>query len=277
MREGIEPRLAALGLLLGAFLCFPAKAQDREEFFYYPDPTIKEHYERRKLAPSNGFTFCRVMFTSKRGPGGRRNGGPWWTDFPDSDLNFTQRLGELTTLQVNPPACVRLTDPELFGFPFIYMIEVGTLDLQDNEIEPLRRYLLGGGFLMVDDFWGVPQWENWESEIARVFPPAEYPIRNVPLDHELFHCVFDVKEVPQIPAIGMWEMNGVTYEREDAKEAHCRGIFDKSGRLMVVIMHNTDLGDGWEREGENEEYFREFSAKKAYPMGINIVVYAMTH
>jgi hypothetical protein len=141
---------------------------------------------------------------------------------------------------------------------------------------------LRGGFLLVDDFWGDYAWANWEYEIGRVFPPDEYPIVDIPLNHPIFHCVFDIKEVPQVPAINQfweWQMTGNTYEGQPTIDPspHCRGIFDKNGRLMIVMMHNTDLGDGWEREGENEGYFREFSVKKAYPMGINIVVYAMTH
>jgi hypothetical protein len=100
---------------------------------------------------------------------------------------------------------------------------------------------------------------------------------DIPLDHEIFNIVFHLDEVPQVPSIHTWLSSGQTYERWDAREAHCRGIYDGEGRLMVVVLHNSDLGDGWEREGEDEGYFREFSAPKAYPFGINIVVYAMTH
>ena len=104
----------------------------------------------------------------------------------------------------------------------------------------------------------------------------------IPMDHEIFHIVFNLKDVPQVPGIHSWGGPGIPYEirwRYDryGNEASCWGIFDRNGRLMVVAIHNTDLGDGWEREGENFEYFKEYSAPKAYPMGINIVVYAMTH
>jgi len=253
----------------------------------------------RDIFPSNCFTFCRIEYNSARGRGGRgwggrgRSGGGWRTDFPDSDINFSVRLAELTTINVNRNergkvnfAVIRLTDHDLFNYPFIYMLEVADLMFSDEDTERLRSYLLRGGFLLVDDFWGDYAWSNWEYEIGRVFPPAEYPIVDIPLDHPIFHCVFDLKEVPQIPAIGSfryWQETGITYERDHDysytgdTSPHCRGIFDKNGRLMVVMMHNTDLGDGWEREGENEGYFREFSVKRAYPMGINIVVYAMTH
>ncbi|MFP6762461.1 MAG: DUF4159 domain-containing protein, partial [Planctomycetaceae bacterium] len=102
----------------------------------------------------------------------------------------------------------------------------------------------------------------------------------LPADHPIFHCVYSLEEKPQVPSLGMAQrgrFEGVTWERPDAKDVHYKGIYDDEGRMMVIICHNTDLGDGWEREGEDPWYFREFSEKKAYPMGINIVFYAMTH
>jgi len=238
----------------------------------------------RDIFPGNGFTFCRVRYHSNR-EGRWRGNGDWRTDYPDSDLNFPQRLSELTSIQVDRDengevkhAIVGLTEDDLFNYPFIYMLEVGDLFFLDDEAAVLRTYLLRGGFLMVDDFWGTDSWENFAMEMSKVFSPEEYPIVDIPLDHEIFHIVFPLKEVPQIPGIMAWFQTGSTSERgEDSRDPHCRGIFDKKGRLMVVILHNTDLGDGWEEEAQNPVYFREFSAKKAYPLGINIVVYAMTH
>jgi hypothetical protein len=245
----------------------------------------------RDIFPSNTFTFCRIQYSSA-GYGRRGRGGESWdTDYPESDLNFSRRLAELTTISVNHTedgrinhAIVRLDDPALFEYPFSYMLEVADMELTEPEREGLRSYLLRGGFLLVDDFWGQPAWENLAFEIAQVLPPEEYPFVDIPLDHELFHIVFDIKEVPQVPSVGGysdWVNFGITYERRHQyygdHHPHCRGIFDKRGRLMVVAMHNCDLGDGWEQEGDNIGYFRDFSVKKAYPMGINIVVYAMTH
>lgn len=230
------------------------------------------------------FTFVRIRYSSGyggRGYGrgyGRRgfSGGDWRTDYPDSDLNFSFRLHQLTSMEVDPDGVVlELTDPELFDYPWIYMLEPGRLVFSDDEVDCLRRYLLNGGFLMVDDFWGEDEWDNFYYEIKRVFPNRE-PVE-LPLSHPIFHAVFDLKERPQIPSIGYAVNYGVTYEREDAKEVHYKALYDDKGRMMAIICHNTDLGDGWEREGENEYYFREFSEKKAYPLGINIVFYAMTH
>lgn len=220
------------------------------------------------------FTFVRIEYDSYRG---RRWG--WTTDWPDAELNLSFRLQQLTSLRVNPnPISMRLTDPRLFDYPFIYIVEPGGLTFSEDEVLALRKYLTNGGFLMVDDFWGEREWDNFYREIKRVFPDREP--KELELDHEIFRCVYHLKEKPQIPSIGVaWNgrEEGITWERWDAKEVHYKGIFDDKGRMMAFIGHNTDLGDGWEREGEDPWYFREFSQKKAYPLGINVVVYAMTH
>jgi len=225
---------------------------------------------------SDVFTFVRIRYSSSWRRG---RGGGWATDYPDSDLNFPFRLQQLTSLKVDPrPKILELTDDALFDYPFIYLLEPGALEFSDEEVVALRRYLTNGGFLMVDDFWGEDEWDNFYGEIKRVFPDKE-PVE-LDLKHPIFHCVYDLKEKPQVPSIGVairGRSAGITWERWDAKEPHYRAIFDDKGRMMAIICHNTDLGDGWEREGEDEWYFREFSEKKAYPMGINIVFYAMTH
>jgi hypothetical protein len=225
------------------------------------------------------FTFVRIRYDSH---GYRRGGGGWATDFRDADLNFSLRLQQLTSLKVNPdPIILELTDPRLFDYPFIYIIEPGALTFSPEEGKALRRYCLNGGFLMVDDFWGDEEYENFRQEILQVFPDRDP--QEVPLEHEIFHCVYDLKEKPQLPSIHAAEAgrsSGVIWEPRydsDTSVPHYRAIYDDAGRIMVFICHNTDLGDGWEREGENKWYFEEFSVKKAYPLGINIVTYAMTH
>lgn len=234
-------------------------------------------WEIDKRFTGDTFTFARVKYDSY----GYRD--KWQTDYPDSDLNFSLRLQQLTSLKVNPnPVIVELTDPALFDYPFLYMIEPGAITLSDEEVVALRRYLTSGGFLMVDDFWGDHEYTALENELKRVFPDRR--AKEVPLTHEIFHCVYDLKEKPQVPSIHAagrgrngqhqtWEFR----PGSDTSRAIYRSIEDDQGRIMVFICHNTDLGDGWEREGENKWYFEEFSVKKAYPMGINIVTYAMTH
>ncbi len=242
-----------------------------------PDWEIDENFK------GDMFTFVRIKYESYGGRG-RGGGGGWRTDYRDSDLNFSLRLQQLTTLKVNPePKVLELTDEELFDYPFIYIIEPGSLVFNEAEVVALRRYCLNGGFLMVDDFWGDAQYENLRRELQRVFP--DRAPQEVPLSHEIFHCVYDMKEKPQVPSINnagrgfngtvrTWEQ---TWDGSDNSVPHYRAIYDDADRIMVFICHNTDLGDGWEREGEDQWYFEEFSVKKAYPMGINIVTYAMTH
>lgn len=219
------------------------------------------------------FTFARVKYDSHRW-------NKWMTDFPDSDLNFSFRLQQLTSIKVDPnPITVSLDDPRIFAHPFLYMIEPGDmLPLSQPEIDGLRRYCFNGGFLMVDDFWGEWEYHTFYEQIKRVFPDREP--QELSLDHEIFHCVYDLPVKPQVPSINQavgGRAYGITWERPDAEEVHYRAIFDDENRIMVLICHNTDLGDGWEREGVDEWYFHEFSEKLAYPMGINIVTYAMTH
>jgi hypothetical protein len=230
------------------------------------------------------FTFVRVRYSSAYGGGygyGRRGGGDWATDYPDSDLNFSFRLQQLTSLKVDPnPKIVELTDDALFDYPFIYMIEPGNLQFSEEEVVALRRYLTNGGFMMVDDFWGEYEYQNFYDQIKRVFPDARQEPVELDISHEIFRCVYQLKEKPQVPSINAaygGRSSGRTWERSDAREVHFKAIYDNKDRMMVIICHNTDLGDGWEREGEDEWYFKEFSEKKAYPMGINIVFYAMTH
>ena len=226
-------------------------------------------WENRKAFKHDVFTFVRIQYNSHWG------NYKWDTDYPDADLNLSYRLQELTTMKTDPHGKIlRLTDPELFNYPFIYLIEPGGLRLSEAEVVGLREYLLRGGFLMVDDFWGEREWENFEDEISRVFPDRR--IEDIPLEHEIFQMVYKLDQKPQIPSVHAY-MRGMTTERWDAEEPHYRCIKDDNGRLMTVICHNTDLGAGWEREGVDPGYFKDHSERWAYPLGINIVTYALTH
>ncbi len=229
------------------------------------------------------FTFVRIKYHVDGAHGyGRDPDLRWRIDAPDSELNFSYRLQQVTSIKVNPDGkFLAITDKELFDYPFIYIVEPGRLTFRPEEVPILRRYLLNGGFLMCDDFWGDRDWKNFSEELKKVFPDRE--AIELPLEHPIFHCVFDLKEKPQVPGVD-WgtrsEFTGVTYERDKgpgAETVHYRAILDDKQRIMVMICHNTDLGDGWEREGDNAYYFSQFSETKAYPMGINIVFYAMTH
>ncbi len=228
------------------------------------------------------FTFTRIRYSAGYGGGYMRRGGGWATDLPDSDLNLSYRLQQMTSLKCSPDGRIlELTEADLMDQPWIYIVEPGGLSLTDLEVAALRKYLLNGGFLMFDDFWGDSAWRNVERQMKRVFPDRGFT--ELELDHPLYSCVFQIKAKGQVPNAYTGEnsqFTGVTWEDRhdgDSQTVHHRAIHDDKGRMMVFAAHNTDNGDGWEREGEFEYYFKNFSEKIAYPLGINVVFYAMTH
>jgi len=230
----------------------------------------------------HGFNFCRAIYTSTRGEAG---GQGWSTDYPDADLNFSIRLSELTRTRVrfDPSGrpdfvTVRLTDDALFQCPYVHMEDVGTVTFSETEVAALRAYLLKGGFLWVDDFWGSYAWADWVEEIGRVLPASEYPIRDLTPEHPIYRTQFHITSFPQIPSIQSWRGNpDETSERgEDSATPHFRAISDRHGNIMVLMTHNTDISDAWEREGEDPRYFYQFSPR-GYAVGINALLYAMTH
>ncbi len=156
------------------------------------------------------------------------------------------------------------------------MTEVGNTYLDEIEAKNLREYLQKGGFLWVDDFWGEYAWQIWDSQIRKVFPSGPYPYVDLPLEHPIFHSLFTIDRFPQIPSIGAWGGRFGTSERVDSKVPHARALVDERQRIMVLITHNTDFGDSFEREGDNHEYFIEFSVP-GYAFGINALIYSMTH
>ena len=235
------------------------------------------------LRTDRAFSFCRLLYTSvRREP----SGGGWRTDYPYGEINLMIRLSELTKTPVpfegtRQPThyVVRLTNDALFECPFTMASDVGTIGLSPAEAEQLRLYLLKGGFLWVDDFWGTAAWQQWTRELAKVLPPSEYPIEDVPLDDPIFSSQFLVTKIPQITNIGFWRRSGgrETSERgADSREAHFRAIRDDHGRIMVAMTHNTDVADSWEREGEDPGFFYQFSPN-GYALGINVLLYALTH
>lgn len=243
-----------------------------------PDRSEFPTWEIDPQFPQDVFTFARIQYDSRGGYGRGRGGNRWQNDYPDSDWNFSYRLQELTALKVDPNGKVlRLTDPALFDYPFLYMNGVGGLYFHQDEVVALRRYLSNGGFLMLDDFWGDYEWQVVTEQLSRVVP--DWQPRELPISHDIFHCVYDLKRRPQVPSIRHWR-SGRSYEDHGPgsdQGPNYQGLFDEEGRLAVLLCHNNDLGDGWEREGEDEEYFREYAVKWSYPMGMNIIFYVMTH
>lgn len=229
-----------------------------------------------------GFNFCRLMYSSQRREAG---GSGWTTDYPDADINFSIRLGELTKTHISRQPTgdpnhlvVRPTDPGLFSCPFVLASDIGTVVFTQTDARRLREYFDKGGFLWVDDFWGPYAWDAWAEQIARVLPPGEFPIRDLTPAHPIFRTLFEVPGLPQVPSIQFWRQSGgATSERgPDSLDPHWRAITDAHGRLIVAMTHNTDISDAWEREGESAEYFLQFSPN-GYAVGLNTVLYAMTH
>lgn len=233
--------------------------------------------------PDRNVTGCHMLYTSVRR---EANGAGWRTDYPWGLRHLLIRLSELTKTRVSwlspevPHAwLVRLTDDALFNCPYLMASDVGTIGLSPQEAARLRLYLEKGGFLWVDDFWGDAAWEQWSNEFAKALPPAEYPIEDVPLSDPIFQSMFEVKRVPQVTSIRFWRSVGgrSTSERgAESAEPHFRAVRDRHGRIVAVMTHNTDVSDSWEREGDDPEFFYQFSPE-GYALGINVMLYAMTH
>jgi hypothetical protein len=221
---------------------------------------------RRAAAPDLAYSF---YFTRGMYSGSRRS---WSTDAPQADRWIASVIRRLTLIDISPAEnYVAFDDPDLRRFPFLYILEVGGMRLTESETEGLRNYVLQGGFVMVDDFWGTAQWATWEREIRRVLP--EYEIVEIPLSHELFTTMYWVNEVVQVPSVNNAQ-RGNTYE-QDGYVPYVRGIFDDDGRLMVVINWNTDIGDAW--EWAEAPYYPLPYSTYAYQVAANTFIYAMTH
>jgi hypothetical protein len=268
-----------LGLGIWGLACAAAYAQfGGRDFYNAPVRLAPADF------PDRRFVVCRLFYTQVRR---EEAGGGWRTDYPYGEINLTTRLAEMTRTPVSRAGeegqpnhyVVRATDDALFQCPFVIASDVGTVGLSAQEAARLRVYLLKGGFLWVDDFWGTPAWLHWRNQIERVLPSAEYPIEDVPLDDPIFRAQFAVTKLPQITNIGFWRRYGgrETSERgADSEVVHFRAIRDDHRRIMVVMTHNTDVADSWEREGEDAGFFYQFSPD-GYALGINVLLHAMTH
>jgi hypothetical protein len=226
--------------------------------------------------------YCRGYFTPVRR---EASGSGWNTDYPDADHNFSVRLAELTRTRVKfderrePHFVVMpMTETLLYRCPMIFMEDFGTAMFTEEELLRLREYLLKGGFVWLDDSWGSYAWTNIAKEIGRVLPAGEFPMIDIPADHPIMHTLYNVREIPQVPSISHWRQSGgETSERgPDSATVFFKGIQDDRGRLLVLISHNTDIADTWEREGQSQQYFDLFSPR-GYAVGVNVVLYAMTH
>ena len=232
---------------------------------------------------AGSFTFCRLMYTQvRREPMGMG----WRTDYPYAEINLMIRMSELTRAAISFDAnkqptyyTVQISDDALFGCPFIMASDAGTIGFSDEEVARLRQYLLKGGFLWVDDFWGSAAWAQWTHEISRVLPPDEYPIRELPMTDPIFRGLYQMQKMPQITNIIFWrqvEGQSTSERGSDSLEHPLRAIRDRHGRIVVLMTHNNDVADSWEREGEDPGFFYQFSPD-GYALGLNVLIHAMSH
>ena len=261
------PKIVASGILVAALL---AQAAERPAGGSDGSPSASQARADKAEAtpPQKEFTFARLVF---RGGSGWRFGA-WATDAPKADMTFIAGIKRLTNLDVRESHYyVPITSAELFNYPFLYAVEVGYLELSSEEAEILREYFKRGGFMVVDDFHGTLEWSNFQSQMHKVFPGGR--IEDLPASHPLFHCFFDIEELFQIPGVIMF-YSGTTYEK-DGYNPHFRGVFDENGNLRVMINFNSDLGDAW--EWADVPFYPEKYSSAAYRLGINYIIYSMTH
>jgi hypothetical protein len=224
---------------------------------------------------SREFTFVRLRYDSPHSPYNYSYGGAWRVDFPEADEHFVKGIREWagTNLRVSPSAIeLRATDERLFQYPLVYIVEPGHMELSEQEAASLREYLRRGGFLFLDDFHGEREWRHAQEQLRMILP--EYEINDLPLSHPIFHSYFDLDEVVQVPGVAAL-IRGATYERNDSVTPHYMGIENENGRLMVFMTRNCDLGDAW--EWINDRRYPAQYGVMAYKIGMNVVIYAMSH
>lgn len=261
-----------LSALLVSLLLVPTSAQrpfdDPGSFRQRPTLVRPE-----ATGPSFGeFTFVRTIYDSPYG--GYRRRGMWATDFPEADNNLIVGLREWagTNLKIAPrPEQIAIMDDRLFDYPLIYFVEPGSLELSDEQAARLREYVARGGFMFFDDFWGVYEWDNLETQLHKIWP--DYKAKDLPLSHPIFHSYLDVEEVVQVPNIYNAQ-RGQTSEKGGIVP-HYMGVEDKNGRLVTFISFNCDLGDAW--EWINDPSYPVKYGLPAYKLGINVIIYAMSH
>ncbi len=220
------------------------------------------------------YAFARLQYPSYgRGPGGIwAMRGNWTIDYPKADRQFVQgvrRLSRIHTRSVEQ--VVDLESDEIYNWPWVYVVEPGHWELTEKHAAKLRDFLLRGGFLMTDDFHGTYDWDVFMESMVKVFP--DRPVVDLDNKEAIFHVLYDLDDKFQIPGVVTFG-SGKTYEY-DGVEAKWRGIVDDKGRVMVAICHNMDLGDAWEH-ADHPQYPEKY-ASLAYRIGINYIIYAMTH
>jgi hypothetical protein len=226
-------------------------------------------------SPKLGTERTCESLASGEGGTGSRGLGSWATDYPASDCKFMWGVERLSSVRVydKTPHSVAIMDPEIFKYPYLYVVEPGGMRLSEEEVEQLREYMLRGGFIHIDDFWGLRALDNVERELARIFP--DFPMEPLDMKHEVFRAFFEVDKIVQIPNVDSGCRGGRTWESSDDQEPRIFGVSDDKKRLMAVITYNSDLGDAW--EWMDLPCYPEPYSSQAYRMGLNFIIYSMSH
>jgi hypothetical protein len=276
--DGAMRRLLLTGICMG--LCLAAGAQEdwrpypSYEGRRYPAPDPPADFDRTAEFVVGRLMFPQVRSGSVLGASGgdwHRGGTAWAVDYPEGDRTFAEllrRLSKISVRAVEQP--INLDDgDDVFFWPFMISGLFGAWDLTDSQANKLRNYLLRGGFLLCDSFYGSNEWAVFEASIKRVFP--DRPIVKLPVEHPIFQIVYDLTERPQIPT---WQHLPRGY-RDDGAEPQWLAILDDDDRVMVMIAFNNDIADGWQRADEPD--YPQAESTLAIRLGVNFAVYAMTH
>jgi Domain of unknown function (DUF4159) len=274
----ILKRLILPVLLLAALLIPTVGQRPFDEFNNFRQRRRPTSAAQPSGASFGEFTFVRTIYESPMRGYGRRGygygGGTWTTDYPEADNNFIVGLREWagTNLKIAPrPEALEILDDRIFDYPIIYVVEPGFMELSTEQAARLREYIMRGGFIFLDDFWGEYEWENVQDQFHKILP--EYEIKDLPLSHPIFHSYLDVEEVVQVPNVYNAQ-RGITSEKGGIVP-HYMGVENKNGRMVAFLARNCDLGDAW--EWINDPAYPVKYGLPAYKVGINVVIYAMSH
>ena len=270
-------------MLLGALLILSSPLTAAQEPARDNEDAVVRH-DGEDGDPVTDFVWVRGRYTNHISYTFRRNGGWWDTDYPDSDENFLRGVQRYTNINASPRNYIfmDLTDPRLFEHVFLYMnwkrVPIGSSSSGPNfapeETAALREFMLRGGFVMVDDFWGQPHLDDMFTEIGKIFPERE--IVRLSTDHEIFHTFFDIDELAQVPGrMVTWDYGGFMRLDDPGYPPEVYAVLDDDGRVMMVANYNTDLGDGWEHTFLAE--YPTHYTNEAYKIGVNYLIYALSH
>jgi len=273
----VRRQIVVLFLLAFLVLATLLRSQGQQPLSGFEDGNVTSRYHPTSLPattkPTGEFRFVRIIYPSPHSPYNQWFGGAWRVDYPEADENLTEGIYDWASsnLRLSRPVQIRPTDQRLFDYPFAYIVEPGHMELTDTDAAALREWLMRGGFLMLDDFHGEYEWQHAREQIRKVLP--EYEIKDLPLTHPIFHSYFDVDQVVQVPGVAAL-IHGVTYEKGGVTP-HYMGVENKDGRLIVFMTRNCDLGDAW--EWINDPRYPARFGVMAYKIGMNVIVYAMSH